>query len=43
MIRNDTQDDYQLNVWVGTDHLEGVLRSSAKCKYRYEIVEKITK
>jgi vancomycin resistance protein VanW len=40
MIRNDTQDDYQLNVWVGTDHLEGVLRSSAKCKYRYEIVEK---
>lgn len=40
MIRNDTEDDYQLVVRVGTDYLEGSWRSSAKCKYRYEIVEK---
>ena len=40
MIRNDTVDDYQLSVCVGTDYLEGVWRSSAKCEYRYEIVEK---
>ncbi|MCE5225621.1 MAG: VanW family protein [Porphyromonadaceae bacterium] len=40
MIRNDTEDDYQLSVCVGTDYLEGVWLSSAKCNYRYEIVEK---
>lgn len=40
MIRNDTEDDYQLSVCVGTDYLEGAWRSSAECEYRYEIVEK---
>ncbi len=40
MIRNDTQDTYQLNIEVGEEYLEGEWRVSARPQYRYEIVEK---
>lgn len=40
MIRNDTGEDYQLNVKVGQHYLEGSWLSSSKPIYRYEIIEK---
>ena len=40
VIRNDTDDDYQLLISVGEDYLEGQWRSSAKPLYKYEILEK---
>ncbi|WP_409968394.1 VanW family protein [Bengtsoniella intestinalis] len=40
MIRNDTQDTYQLLVTVGNTHLEGAWQVSEKPEYRYEIVER---
>lgn len=40
MIRNDTDEDFQLIVKVGEEYLEGEWRSSAPMKYRYEIVER---
>jgi len=40
MIRNDTNDTYQLLVHVGETHLEGEWRVSSKPQYRFRIVEK---
>ena len=40
MIRNDTQETYQLVILVGETYLEGQWRVSSKPQYRYEIVEK---
>lgn len=40
MIRNDTDDVYQLNVVVGEKNLEGEWRVSSPPRYHYEIVEK---
>lgn len=40
MIRNNTQDTYQLLVSVGDEFLEGEWRVSAQPKYRYHIVER---
>lgn len=40
MIRNDTQDIYQLLIRVGTDDLEGEWRISEKPQDRFEIVER---
>lgn len=40
MIRNDTQQDYQLCVRVGADNLEGEWRSEEQAECRYEIFEK---
>ena len=40
MIRNDTEDEYQLIVTVGDEYLEGEWRVSSKPKYRFEIVER---
>ncbi len=40
MIRNDTQDDYQLLVNVGDEYLHGEWRVSSEPIYRYEIVER---
>lgn len=40
MIRNDTEDVFQLCVQVGETHLEGTWRVSAKPHYLYKIVER---
>lgn len=40
MIRNDTDDVYQLNVSVGEEYLSGELRVSAAPEYKFEIVER---
>jgi len=40
MIRNDTDETYQLRVHVGETDLEGEWRSSAAPEYRYEVVER---
>ncbi len=40
MIRNDTEDTFQLVVWVGKEYLEGEWRVSSPVKYRYKIVER---
>lgn len=40
MIRNDTQETYQLLLSVGEEHLEGEWRVSSKPQYRYEILER---
>jgi len=40
MIRNDTDDDFQLCVRVGDTDLEGVWRSDSLPRYKYEITEK---
>lgn len=40
MIRNNTQDTYQLLVWVDDEYLHGQWKASSKPKYRYEIVER---
>lgn len=40
MIRNDTNDTYQLRVHVGTKELIGEWRVDAAPQYRYEIVER---
>lgn len=40
MIRNHTQDTYQLFVWVDDEYLRGEWRVSSKPEYRYEIVER---
>ena len=40
MIRNDTEQTFQLRVWVGEHHLHGQWRSVAPPEERYEIVEK---
>lgn len=40
MIRNDTNDDYQLFLNVGEEYLEGEWRSSKEPVYRYEIIER---
>lgn len=40
MIRNDTQDDYQLLVSVGEEFLEGEWRVSTQPQYKYEVIEK---
>lgn len=40
MIRNDTQDKYQLLVSVGDEFLHGEWRVSAQPQYRYRIIEK---
>ncbi len=40
MIRNDTDEDYQLIINVGDEYLEGEWRTSAEPLYRYEIVER---
>lgn len=40
MIRNDTQETYQLVVTVGEECLEGEWRVSSQPQYRYEIVER---
>ena len=40
MIRNNTQDTYQLLVWVDDEYLRGQWRVSSEPEYRYEIVER---
>jgi len=40
MLRNDTDEDFQLLVHVGEKYLEGELRSARPPEARYEIVEK---
>lgn len=40
MIKNNTEDIYQLNVKVGEKFLEGEWRVSSKPQYHYEIVER---
>ncbi len=40
MIRNDTDQIFQLRVWVGEHYLHGQWRSAAPPEERYEIVEK---
>lgn len=40
MIKNNTQDTYQLVVRVGEEYLEGEWRVSSEPEYRYEIVER---
>jgi len=40
MIRNDTDDDFQLCVRVGETDLKGVWRSDSPPRYKYEITEK---
>lgn len=40
MIRNDTEDTYQLVLRVGKDNLEGEMRVSSPPKYFYHIVER---
>jgi vancomycin resistance protein VanW len=40
MIRNDTQEDYQMLVWVGEEFLEGEWRVSKKPKHKYKVIEK---
>lgn len=40
MIRNDTEEDYQLLLSVGDAFLEGEWRVSAEPTYQYEVVEK---
>ncbi len=40
MIKNETDDDFQLRLGVGESHLHGSLRVSSKPQYRFEIVEK---
>lgn len=40
MIRNDTQNDYQIIVQVGEEYLHGEIRCSTQPMYRYEIVER---
>ncbi|MGN1343482.1 MAG: VanW family protein [Traorella sp.] len=40
MIRNDTNDTYQLKVEVGDKYLKGEWRVSSEPKYRFEIVER---
>ena len=40
MIRNNTQDTYQLLVWVDNEYLHGQWRVSSRPEYRYEILEK---
>jgi len=40
MIRNDTEETYQLRVRVGEEYLEGQWRVSAPTQYRYEIEER---
>lgn len=40
MIRNDTEDTYQLLVHVGPEYLEGEWRVSRAPEYRFEIVER---
>ena len=40
MIRNDTNQTFQLRVWVGKEHLHGQWRAETVVQHRYEIVEK---
>lgn len=40
MIRNNTQNTYQLLVWMDEEYLYGQWRVSSKPEYRYEIIEK---
>ncbi len=40
MIRNDTEDTYQLSVHVGEEYLEGEWLVSSPPQYRFEIVER---
>ena len=40
MIRNDTDQDFQLCLWVGEEYLEGEWRSVVPPKYTYRILEK---
>lgn len=40
MIRNETEDDFQLCLRVGTENLEGEWRSVRPGAYRYEVVER---
>ena len=40
MIRNDTNQTFQLRVWVGKEHLHGQWRAEKVVEHRYEIVEK---
>lgn len=40
MIRNNTQDEYQLLIWLDDEYLHGEWRVSSSPKYRYEIIER---
>ena len=40
MIRNDTDQNFQLTLHVGAEYLEGAWRTGSKPLYRYEIVER---
>lgn len=40
MIKNETNDDYQLIINVGNEYLEGEIRCNKKPKYKYKIEER---
>lgn len=40
MIRNNTNDTYQLMIWIDDEYLHGEWRVSSSPEYRYEIVER---
>ena len=40
MLRNDTEDTYQINVKVSNDYLEGEIRVNSEPLYRFDIVER---
>ncbi len=40
MIKNNTQDNYQLSVWVGNEYLHGEIRCNTQPMYKYEIIER---
>ncbi len=40
MLRNDTENEYQLNIWFGENYLEGEWSSSCEPECTYQIVEK---
>lgn len=40
MIRNDTNEDFQLRIHVGEKNLEGEWRSTGQRDFRYEVIER---
>ena len=40
MIRNDTENDFQLIINVGEEYLEGKWRSTCPAEFQYEVIEK---
>ena len=40
MIKNETEDIYQINISVGEEYLEGEIRGSRAPEYQYKVIEK---